>query len=63
MSFVKRAVWQVGGKAGYKQGHPYEGDTGELVVEADDVKATVADAVDQAQSELEEFRDAFENAE
>ncbi|MDY6769659.1 MAG: hypothetical protein SVU88_01665 [Candidatus Nanohaloarchaea archaeon] len=62
MTLLKRAVWEADGRAGYNRGHPYEGDTGELVVEADDVAGTVADAIDHARSELDEFRDAFESA-
>ncbi len=62
MGLVKRAVWESGGKAGYNQGHPYEEDTGELVIEGDDAAAMVSDAVEQARAELDAFRDAFENA-
>lgn len=62
MTLLKQAVWDAGGKAGYNQGHPYEGDTGELVVDADDPADMLADAAAAVRDDLEEFRDAFADA-
>ncbi|MDY6774327.1 MAG: hypothetical protein SVS85_03945 [Candidatus Nanohaloarchaea archaeon] len=59
MNLLKQAVWDVGGKAGYNQGHPYEGGGGELVVEGDDPQEVLQNAVDSVEEDLEEFGDAF----
>lgn len=62
MTAVKQVVWQVGGRAGYNKGHPYEDEGGELVVESDDPEETVQEAVEEFRDRLDEFRDAFESA-
>lgn len=59
MTVLKQAVWDSGGKAGYNRGHPYEDDTGELVVEAGDTADAVAEAVEAVQDDLDTVRDAF----
>lgn len=62
MTLLKQAIWDEGGKAGYNQGHPYEGDAGELVVDASDPQETIKAAVNALRDDLDEFRDAFESA-
>lgn len=62
MNALKRAVWDAGGKSGYNQGHPYEGESGELVVDSDSPGDTLEDAIDILKDDLAEFRDAFDSA-
>ncbi|MCJ7478805.1 MAG: hypothetical protein MUP63_01345 [Candidatus Nanohaloarchaeota archaeon QJJ-7] len=59
MTLLKQPVWDAGGKAGYNQGHPYEGSGGELVIEAEDPEEVLEEAVETVRDELEEFKDAF----
>ncbi len=62
MTVLKQAIWDAGGKAGYNRGHPYEGDTGELVLESDAPADTLDEAISMVQDELEAFQDTFESA-
>lgn len=62
MMVLKRAVWDAGGKAGYNKGHPYEGESGELVVDASSPEDTLDDAIGILQDDLDEFRNAFESS-
>lgn len=59
MNFLKRAVWDAEGRAGYNTGHPFEGDAGELVVDGDDPEEVLKDAIQEARERLDEFEDAF----
>lgn len=61
MTLLKQAAWEEGGQAGYDKGHPYTGGS-KLVITADSPEQVLDDAVDRVRDQLDEFRDAFNNA-
>lgn len=58
LNLVKKYLWQADAEAGYSKGHPYIGAS-KLVFAADDPEAAVEEAVEQAQDNLDEFKDAM----
>lgn len=53
-NLVRKAAWETGGEAAYDKGHPLDEDSS-LVVEGEDAKEQLLEAVEKAQEWLEEL--------
>lgn len=56
-NLVRKAVWENGdGEAAYDTGHPLGGES-QLIIEGDDQKQILEDAIDTAREWMEELED------
>ncbi len=55
-NLVRKAVWEAGGEAAYDKGHPLDQDS-QLIIEADDPKQVLLDAVEVAREWMDELED------
>lgn len=58
LNLVKHYVWDTDAEAGFDKGHPYIG-TSKLVINSDNPKDDLQEAVEAARDELASFKDAF----
>jgi len=52
-NLIRKAIWANGGEAGYDKGHPL-GDDSQLIVESEDPKEELEEAVETARGWMEE---------
>lgn len=55
-NLIRKAVWENGGEAAYDTGHPLGGESN-LVIEADNPKEVVQDAVETAKNWFDELEE------
>lgn len=55
-NIIRKAVWENGGEAAYDKGHPLGGDSN-LIVEADNPKEVLEEAVETARGWFEDLED------
>ncbi len=55
-NLIRKAVWESGGEAAYDKGHPL-GQDSKLIVEAEDPKEVLEEAVQTAREWMEELED------
>lgn len=55
-NLIRKAVWESDGEAAYDKGHPLGGES-TLVIEGDDPKATLKDAIETARGWMEDLED------
>lgn len=55
-NIIRKAVWENGGEAAYDKGHPLGGESN-LIVEADNPKEVLEDAVETARGWFDDLED------
>ncbi|MDY6770536.1 MAG: hypothetical protein SV186_01105 [Candidatus Nanohaloarchaea archaeon] len=58
MNLVRSTLWDAGAAAGYDKGHPYVGSS-KLVFDTNSPADDVAEAVEKAKEDLNDFREAI----
>ncbi len=55
-NLIRKAVWEKSGQAAYDKGHPL-GDESQLIIEGDDQKEILEDAIETAREWMDEIED------
>lgn len=55
-NLIRKAVWENGGEAAYDKGHPLGGESN-LIVEAEEPKEVLEDAIETARDWFEDLED------
>lgn len=57
-NLLRKALWETGAEAAYDKGHPLGGESS-LIVQSDDPKTDLKEAVEVARDWMEEIGDGF----